>query len=93
MNRVQSGREGNSWHFARKKSYIQSSFLEQEPIKYHKTYLGRKKGWGLIPIHKGHPINTDGNGAYNILIKAIPKAFVDGIESLWFHPERCQSTF
>ena len=69
------------------------SFLEQEPIKHHKTYLGRRKSRGLFQSAKGILINADVNGAYNILIKAIPKALADRIEGVWLHPERCQSIF
>ena len=34
----------------------------------------------------GIKINADVNGAYNIIIKAIPNAFADGIEGVGVHP-------
>ena len=65
------------------------SFLDQEPIAHQQTYLGRRKSRGLFKSAKGILINADVNGAYNILKKAIPKAFpADGIEGVGLHPER-----
>ena len=70
------------------------SFLDQEPIAHQKTYLGRRKSRGLFKSANGLIINADVNGAYNILKKALPKAFdADGIEGVGLHPERCQSIF
>jgi len=34
----------------------------------------------------GRLINADVNGAYNIIRKAVPKAFMDGIDGLGLHP-------
>ena len=43
---------------------------------------------GLYQRHNGEPINADVNGSYNILRKAIPNAFADGIESCVVQPRR-----
>jgi len=69
------------------------SFLDQEPIEHHKTYLGRRKSRGLFQSAEGIKINADVNGAYNIIRKAFPKSFVDGIEGVGLHPDRCQASF
>jgi len=62
------------------------SFFDQEEIKYHKTYRGERISRGLFRTSNGKIINADVNGAYNILRKGIPEAFVDGIEGALSHP-------
>ena len=42
---------------------------------------------GLFKSARG-TINADVNAAYNIIRKAIPEAFADGIESVGLHPVR-----
>jgi transposase len=37
-------------------------------------------------ISDGKLINADLNGSYNIMRKAVPNAFVDGIEGVSVHP-------
>jgi len=69
------------------------SFLDQESIEHHEKYVGRRKSRGLFQSAERIVINADVNGAYNIIKKAIPKAFVDGIEGVGLHPERCHSIF
>jgi len=64
------------------------SFLDQEPITHHKRYAGRRKSRGLFESMNGILINADVNGGYNIIKKALPEAFVDGIEGVGLHPER-----
>jgi len=63
------------------------SFLDQELIEYHEKYVGRRKNRGLFRSVEGIVINADVNGGYNIIRKALPKAFsVDGIEGVGLHP-------
>ena len=64
------------------------SFLDNEPI--NKTYYNkdRRITRGLFKTNNGTIINADSNGAYNIIKKAIPEAFVDGIEGVDLHPLR-----
>ncbi|MEE9379128.1 MAG: transposase [Candidatus Lokiarchaeia archaeon] len=63
------------------------SFLDNESIKKHKRYQGKRICRGLYQSHRGSIINADVNGAYNILKKAIPKAIsADGIEGVGLHP-------
>ena len=40
----------------------------------------------MFKTSKGIKLNSDINGAYNILKKAFPKAFADGIEGVCVHP-------
>jgi len=62
------------------------SFLDGEPIE-HREYIGRRLR-GLFKSARGI-INADVNAAYNIIRKAIPKAFeADGIEGVGLHPVR-----
>ena len=49
---------------------------EKEPM-----FTGKRIKRGLYKTSVGQLINSDVNGAYNILSKAIPNAFSNGIES------------
>lgn len=64
------------------------SFLDNEPI--NKTYYNKNRriARGLFKSNNGTIINADSNGAYNIIKKVIPEAFVDGIEGVDLHPLR-----
>lgn len=46
------------------------SFLDNEDVKKHETYLGKRIKRGLFKSNKGKIINADLNGAYNIMKKA-----------------------
>ena len=60
----------------REESYTSKcSFLDDEEICKHKTYMGRRIKRGLFKSHQGRLINADLNGALNILRKEIPNAF------------------
>jgi len=62
------------------------SFLDHESIKKHKSYKGKRLKRGLFESEKGKLINADVNGSLNIMIKAIPNVFADGIEGVGVHP-------
>ena len=65
------------------------SFLDKEPIKRHKKYLGCRITRGLFKSTTGTIINADVNGAYNILKKAFLNAVeADRIEDVGLHPLR-----
>jgi putative transposase len=65
------------------------SFLDNEPIRYHDNYLGKRISRGLFKSKEGIIINADVNGAYNILKKAVPNAFMaNGIEAVGLQPIR-----
>jgi len=71
-----------------------ANFLGLDPIPvYGKTdkdtaFSGRRIKRGLYKTSVGRLINSDVNAAYNILRKAIPNAFSDGIESCVVQPRR-----
>ncbi|MCW3128629.1 MAG: transposase [Methanophagales archaeon] len=69
------------------------SFLDGETVKHHEEYAGIRKSRGLFRSARGTIINADVNAAYNIIRKAVPKAFAkveaDGIEGVGLHPVRC----
>lgn len=70
-----------------------ASFLDLDPIPNYKkgmsyTFSGTRVKRGLYKSSKGLLINADLNGAYNILRKAIPNAFAEGIEGLAVIPFR-----
>ena len=62
------------------------SFFDNEPIKKHDIYLGKRIKRGLFKTAKGLLINADVNGSYNILKKAVPNVFSDGIQGVGVHP-------
>ncbi|MDX2077880.1 MAG: transposase [bacterium] len=64
------------------------SFLDDEPVKKHKEYKGRRIHRGLFQASDGKLIQADVNGALNIMKKALPNAFANGIEALVVMPER-----
>ncbi|MFW9855880.1 MAG: RNA-guided endonuclease InsQ/TnpB family protein [Candidatus Thorarchaeota archaeon] len=64
------------------------SFLDAEPIARQQEYLGARVTRGLFQSQNGTIINSDVNGGYNIVKKAVPNAFADGIEGVWLHPIR-----
>jgi putative transposase len=65
------------------------SFLDNETIEKHDTYLGKRISRGLFRASDGRIINADVNAAFNIMRKAFPKAIsADGIEDLVLHPQR-----
>jgi putative transposase len=67
------------------------SFFDNELIEHHGKYVGKRKG-GLFRTAKGHVVNADVNGAFDIVKKAVPNAFqkwiADGIEGAVGHPLR-----
>ncbi|MFX1363386.1 MAG: RNA-guided endonuclease InsQ/TnpB family protein [Promethearchaeota archaeon] len=67
------------------------SFLDNEPIEKHPTYVGRRISRGLFKTSKGVLLNADVNGAYNIMKKAFPNAIsADGIEAIGLMPQIIQ---
>jgi len=67
------------------------SFLDNEPIQKHDIYLGKRISRGLFKSSKGIVLNTDVNGAYNIMKKGFPNAItVDGIEAFGLMPQILQ---
>ncbi len=76
-----------------------SSFLNLDDIPVYKKgdikdykFSGYRKSRGLYKIYKSKTIiNADVNGSYNILRKAIPNVFSDGIEELGVIPIVCKT--
>ncbi len=65
------------------------SFLDNEPITKHDSYCGNRITRSWFQTRNGRILHADVNGAYNILIKALPKAFAaDGIEAVGLQPTR-----
>ena len=64
------------------------SFLDLEPIERREVYQGCRVKRGLFRASNGRIINADINAAANIIRKAIPNAFADGIEAVVVRPLR-----
>lgn len=63
-----------------------TSFLDgEDPIK-EKYDKSRRVHRGLFKTKKGEYINADVNGSYQIMKKAFPNAFADGIVGAGLHP-------
>lgn len=62
------------------------SFLDFESIRKHVKYVGRRIKRGLFRSAGKILINADVNGSFNILRKAVPEVFSDGIEAVGLQP-------
>ncbi|MCV3213497.1 hypothetical protein OGM63_08150 [Plectonema radiosum NIES-515] len=78
--------------FVNEESYTSlASFLDQDEIPVYKkgtlaTFSGKRIQRGLYRSGSGKRINADVNGSLNILRKAIPEAFAQGIEGIVVSP-------
>ena len=64
------------------------SFLDNEELSKNTYDKSRRIKRGLFRSNQGILINSDVNGAYNIIKKVVPNAFVEGIEGVDLHPIR-----
>ncbi len=62
------------------------SFLDHESVEHHDEYKGRRIKRGTFETANGTLIHADLNAAYNIITKAIPEAFANGIEGIGLYP-------
>jgi len=69
------------------------SFLDLESIKKHLIYKGRRVKRGMFKSKKYGTINADINGSLNIMRKAVPKLFSNGIEDVVVRPYGKVKTF
>jgi putative transposase len=72
-----------------------ASFLDGDPIptydpnrKEPPAFSGKRIKRGLYRAKDGRTLNADVNGSYNILRKALPTAFANGIEAVVVRPVR-----
>ena len=63
-----------------------TSFLDLEPVEKRNVYAGRRIKRGLFRASDGRLIHADVNASFNIIRKAIPNAFADGIEDVVVRP-------
>ena len=62
------------------------SFLDNESIEKHETYLGKRIKRGVFMSANGTLMHADLQASYNIIKKAIPEAFANGIEGIGLYP-------
>jgi len=62
------------------------SFLDNESIEHHDEYVGKRIKRGMFKSAKGTLIHADLQASYNIIRKAVPEAFADGIEGIGLYP-------
>ncbi len=74
----------------REESYTSKcSFLDNETIRKHEIYKGRRVKRGLFKSANGTKWSADMNGSCNILKKEVPNAFNGyGIEGVLVHPRK-----
>jgi hypothetical protein len=75
--------------YTSKASFIDHDFIPvfKKNQKNEIKFSGNRIKRGLYKSLNGNLINADVNGSYNILRKAIPNAFADGIEGVGVHPK------
>jgi putative transposase len=61
-------------------------FLDNESIEHQDEYMGKRIKKGIFRSKNGILIHADLNAVYNIIRKAIPEAFADGIECIGLYP-------
>ena len=60
---------GIDYHLQEESYTSKCSFLDNEPVKKHDTYKGKRVKRGLFRTSQGYLINADVNGSANILVK------------------------
>lgn len=78
--------EGITFLFQEESYTSKCSFFDNESIEKHDNYVGKRIKRGLFRTGKGMLVNADINGSYNIMKKAIPNAFANGIEVVGVQP-------
>jgi len=82
----------NEESYTSKASFIDGDeipiYSKENPEKH--KFSGRRIQRGMYKTKNEILINADVNGSYNILRKAFPKAFAEGIEGVGLHPRRNQ---
>lgn len=68
------------------------SFIDFEPIQKQEAYLGKRVKRGVFRSANNIFINADVNGSANIIRKAFPNAFADGIQAVVVRPLRVNLT-
>ncbi|MBA7648550.1 IS607 family transposase ISTvo1 [subsurface metagenome] len=64
------------------------SFLDNEEIRHHKKYVGKRISRGLFRTSNGTLINADVNAGYNIMKKVFPNSVKDDrIEAFGLMPQ------
>ena len=58
------------------------SFLDEENVKKHETYKGKRIKRGLFKSEKGLTCNADINGSYNIMKKVVGKTVHRTVNSI-----------
>ncbi len=79
--------EHNITVFIQDESYTSKcSFLDNESIEHHNIYAGKRVKRGIFRSNNGNLIHADLNASYNIIKKAIPEAYANGIEGMGLYP-------
>ena len=60
---------GIDYHLQEESYTSKCSYLDNEPVKKHNTYKGKRVKRGLFRTSQGYLINADVNGSANILVK------------------------
>jgi transposase len=76
-----------------------ASFIDLDPLPVYTDkqtekplFSGKRVSRGLYKSGSGKRLNADVNGSLNILRKAVPNAFSNGIEGVVVHPVRFTPT-
>lgn len=74
--------------YTSKASFLNLDYIPVYGKDNQYEFNGRRISRGLYKTKEGILINADVNGSYNILRKAIPNVFTNGIEDVAVHPIR-----
>jgi len=86
MVKYKSELEGIKVQFVEESYTSKCSFFDGEDVRKLENYKGQRIKRGLFKTGTGKLVNADVNGSYNIMKKAIPNLFIDGIEGLGVVP-------
>lgn len=86
MVKYKSELEGIKVKFVEESYTSKCSFFDGEDVRKLENYKGQRIKRGLFKTGTGKLVNADVNGTYNIMKKAIPNLFIDGIEGLGVVP-------
>ena len=65
---------------------VLTNLVTNKISKKYDEYMGKRIKRGIFRSKNGIQIQADLNAAYNIIRKAVPEAFADGIEGIGLYP-------
>jgi len=86
MSKLKGSRSGINVKIQNESHTSKCSFLDMESIEHHDEYMGRRIKRGIFKSKNGILTHADLQAVYNIIKKAVPEAFPDGIGGIGLYP-------